>query len=287
MPDTPWTNTPWNIRMTLIALLSSVFCLPLSAQENKAGRQPDAKSVAGVWVIKHGEVAGDETAADRLPPRLTIEETEFVIPSGTGENFVISYEIDNSSSPARIDMTIAAGPAPESSARGIIAFEGDQLRLCYDPSGSKRPEKFDSTAENGFYYFVMEREGQAVNKDSLQGEWAFVSGTTGGNDVAAGILEAADVNISGDSITLPAGPQKFVFGFQLDTKKSPVTIDMDIREGPVPEGIALGIVKMDGDQFVLCYDPTGQNRPGTFESTEENGFFLFTLKRKKAPASKR
>jgi hypothetical protein len=47
----------------------------------------------------------------------------------------------------------------------------------------------------------------------------------------------------------------------------------------VPEGKALGIIKWEGDTMQLCYDPMGQTRPTTFESTADNGCFMFTLKR--------
>ena len=81
-------------------------------------------------------------------------------------------------------------------------------------------------------------------------------------------------------ITIPAGgDMKFVMAYKLDTKANPVTIDMEIKEGPVPEGKAKGIIAIEGEQLKLCYHPTGGDRPKKFEATKDNGAFYFVLKK--------
>lgn len=68
-------------------------------------------------------------------------------------------------------------------------------------------------------------------------------------------------------------------GFEIDSSADPATIDMKILSGPAPEGSpAFGIIRKQDEQVVLCYNAMGEDRPEKFESTAENGFFLFTMK---------
>ena len=68
--------------------------------------------------------------------------------------------------------------------------------------------------------------------------------------------------------------------YKLDTSKEPIEINMDIDSGPA-EGKAIGIIKMKKGKLVLCYDPQGESRPKKFETTEDNGCFMFVLEKAK------
>jgi uncharacterized protein (TIGR03067 family) len=118
----------------------------------------------------------------------------------------------------------------------------------------------------------------------LVGDWTYVSGVRAGEKVEKDRL-AGTVTITKDAVTLPAGPdQKFVIGYKIDAKANPATIDLDIKDGPVKEGKAVGIIALDGDEFKLCYVPVEDKdtkRPAKFESTKDNKAFYFVLKRKK------
>jgi hypothetical protein len=45
-------------------------------------------------------------------------------------------------------------------AEGIIELKGDELKIAYGVTGmgGKRPEKFESTKDNGAHYFVLTRK---------------------------------------------------------------------------------------------------------------------------------
>jgi uncharacterized protein (TIGR03067 family) len=108
-----------------------------------------------------------------------------------------------------------------------------------------------------------------------------VSGVRAGEKVPKENL-AAKVTFNKDTVLVPAGPDaKFTMAFKIDTKESPATIDMDIKDGPVKEGKALGIIALDGDELRLCYTFDGSKRPTKFESTKENKAHYFVLKRAK------
>jgi uncharacterized protein (TIGR03067 family) len=117
----------------------------------------------------------------------------------------------------------------------------------------------------------------------LVGDWTYVSGAKSGEAVDKDHLQGK-VTFTKDTITMPAGPnEKFVMAYKVDAKASPAAIDMEIKDGPVKEGKAEGIVSINGDELKICYVPTfaGAKRPTKFESTKDNGAFLFVLKKSK------
>ena len=153
-------------------------------------------------------------------------------------------------------------------------------------------EQFESDADLAFVKkdprfvrLIKVMKGEPVDDDEKKaakwiGTWVYVSGVRAGEDVAKERL-AGEVEIGEKTLTIPAGPDsEFVMAYEIDKSKKPAAIDLEIESGPVNEGTALGIIKMDEGKLVLCYDPTGQNRPEKFESTSENGAFLFVLKKK-------
>lgn len=125
---------------------------------------------------------------------------------------------------------------------------------------------------------IKGEETDGVKVEQLLGTWNYTSGMRAGEKVDQDRL-AGDVKITKETFTIPAGPDsEFVMNYKLDTKMSPATIDLEIKSGPVNEGKALGILKLEKGVLTLCYDPQGQKRPTEFESTQANGFFMFSLK---------
>jgi uncharacterized protein (TIGR03067 family) len=72
--------------------------------------------------------------------------------------FVIKYKIDASKTPAVIDMEITESPfGAGAKAIGIIALDGDSLKICYKPMGDKAPTKFESSEGDSTNMFVLKR----------------------------------------------------------------------------------------------------------------------------------
>ena len=131
----------------------------IAARVKNGGLRPkfNVKKMVGSWQVTKGVRAGNKVDNERLPV-ITVDAKAFTIPAGA-DKFVMEYKVDNNKRPAQIDMTITAGPAPEGSkAIGLIKKQGNKLMLCYDPTGAKRPKKFEATEENGCHLFVMELE---------------------------------------------------------------------------------------------------------------------------------
>ncbi len=253
------------------------------------GKAPAKKLMAedlyGEWKINSGTRAGSSIESDRLPT-IKITKKTFTIPSEGGEEFVMSYKIDMEAKPITVDFEIESGPVPEGNAKGIIKFENGQLTLCYHPEGETRPEKFTSTEENGFFVFKMKKamaEKTEVMGDkgditkSVVGKWKCIKGTRAGEVIEPERM-ASVITFDPKMITIPISEDEaFKMSYKIDATKVPIAIDMKIEEGPDPGGEALGIIKMVGGKFFLCYDPTGEKRPDKFESTESDGRFLFEM----------
>ena len=133
------------------------------------------------------------------------------------------------------------------------------------------------TIVSAFLFCSTVAYGDEINAAKLVGNWKYVSGVRAGEEVPAERL-VGRVKITAETFRVPSGEeQPFVMAYTLRPKTDPVEIDFKITAGPVPEGTALGIIKLENGALVLCYDPMGQKRPTTFSSTEENGEFLFRM----------
>lgn len=258
------------------------------AMIDNGGKRPKKKftkkDLFGTWKVNMGMRSGAKVDSSRLPT-IKIDDKAFTIPGGPGQEFVMSYKLDLDAMPVKVDFKIESGPVPDGTAKGIIKLEKGEMSLCYEPMGGQRPKKFESTEENGCFMFKMKKEAGKTAKVGMAmkilGDWKCVKGLRAGAEVGAARM-ASVITIDEKMITIPIGPdQAFKMSYSIDESKSPIAIDMKIEAGPVPEGKALGIIKMDGDKFVLCYDPQGAQRPDKFESTEEDGRFLFEMKAEK------
>ena len=195
----------------------------------------------------------------------------------------MSYKLNMDSKPIEVDFNIESGPVPEGKAKGIIKFENEEMTLCYEPMGGERPGKFESTEKNNCYLFKMKRNPKTEVKakagiaKNVLGKWKCINGSRGGKEVAAERMTSV-ISIDEKLIKIPTGAGDFEMSYKIDDSKKPVEIDMKMEAGPGPPGSkALGIIKMDGGKFWLCYDPMGGDRPDKFESNEENGRFLFEM----------
>ena len=131
----------------------------------------------------------------------------------------------------------------------------------------KKPDKADDKKPD---------KAEKFDAAKLVGDWKITDGMKSGEKLAADAGKGV-VTITKDKISLKSMDMSFVFAYKIDDKKDPIAVDMEMLE---PEGLkgakAQGIVKLDGDKFTLCYNPTmGGARPTKFDSTKENGNFLF------------
>lgn len=136
------------------------------ARAKNGGREPfDKEMLPGEWTFKSGKRAGEDIAEERLKGSATFADDKVTIPAGPDEKFVMSFKIKEGKKHTEIDLNIESGPAPEGKALGILKIEDGKLTLCYDPQGKNRPAKFESTGDNGFFLFVMEKKAEEKKAD--------------------------------------------------------------------------------------------------------------------------
>lgn len=138
---------------------------------------------------------------------------------------------------------------------GMLGFLGLTVRA----EEKKKEDKGDGLKLEGKYALVAgKKSGAAIDEEAKKGKYSFTA----------------------DKITIEGMGVKFVIGYKVDAKATPMTIDMEILEGP--EGTkgakALGIIEAKEDIVKLAYSIEKDKRPKTFEGKE--GFF-FELKRAK------
>jgi uncharacterized protein (TIGR03067 family) len=145
--------------MKTVALLGAALCLvPLALAQDKKDAAFDAGKLVGEWTYVEGTKAGEKVPKDNLAGKVTFTKDTVTVPAGPDMKFLMAYKLDTKASPVAIDLEIKDGPVKEGKAQGIIAVEGDTLKFCYVAApGGKRPTKFESTKDNGAFYFVLKR----------------------------------------------------------------------------------------------------------------------------------
>ena len=268
----------------IVAKLTSQFAIGLivgvlvggvsCGQDESKKHEFDPAQLSGQWKYLEGKRAGEPANEENLATAVTITDKEFTL-EGDGQTFVISYKVNPKTDPLEIDLEISEGPGAGQKAIGILRLADGKMTLCYDPTGAKRPDKFESDDSNGWHLFELARK--SFDPDQLVGKWKYESGERAGAKIDAERLQSI-VTISKDKFVVPAGPDaEFVMPYKVDDKQNPIAIDMTIESGPAPEGKASGIIKLADGKLTLCYDPTAAKRPADFKTTAEDGCFLFVL----------
>src|SRR5262245_31692279 len=121
--------------------------------DDKADVEKEAKKFQGTWTIESSMTGGMEIPADQLKGFIVIfEGDQHTLKSGDKVFQVGTQKIDPSKSPKTIDVTMTEGPEKGTVMLGIYQIDGDTLKVCFDPTGKKRPTEFKS--ESGSQNFV-------------------------------------------------------------------------------------------------------------------------------------
>jgi uncharacterized protein (TIGR03067 family) len=141
-------------------LLGTLFTLVVVAGLASAADKFDPPKLAGKWKFTEGTKAGMKVDEKNLAAEVIIDKDTVTI-KGSDMTHVMSYKLDTTKSPVEITMEGKEGPAMGSKADGIIALDGDTLKLAYTTNipgfDGKKPTKFESTADNKAFYFVLKK----------------------------------------------------------------------------------------------------------------------------------
>jgi uncharacterized protein (TIGR03067 family) len=120
------------MRMALVLGLAAALATGSRADDKKDKAPLDPAKLEGTWTF--------------TKDKLTMGEGDM--------KFEFKYTVDAKASPATIDLEMTSGPVGAGSkAKGLIALDGDELKLCYSPED--RPKEF--SGEKAFL-FVLKRK---------------------------------------------------------------------------------------------------------------------------------
>jgi uncharacterized protein (TIGR03067 family) len=145
--------------MKLFATLFTLIAVTgLACAEEKP--KFDAAKLVGKWKFTEGTKAGTKVEAKNLETDVTFTKDTVTLEGG-GEKHVMKYKVDATKSPIQVDFEGEEGPAKGFKAEGILAIDGDTVKLAYSTNipgfDGKRPEKFESTKDNKAFLFVMKK----------------------------------------------------------------------------------------------------------------------------------
>ena len=141
-------------------LVGSLFTLVVVAGLASAADKFDPAKLTGKWKFTEGTKAGMKVNDTGLAADVTIDKDKITIKGGDMTH-VMEYKLDTTKTPVEISLEGKEGPALGSKADGIIELDGDTLKLAYTTNipgfDGKKPTKFESTADNKAFYFVLKR----------------------------------------------------------------------------------------------------------------------------------
>ncbi|MBY0513423.1 MAG: TIGR03067 domain-containing protein [Gemmataceae bacterium] len=143
---------------TLVLGAAVVFLGTATAQDAKQPAKLDPAKVLGSYTFAEGVKDGDKVPADHLKAlTLAVTKDQMVMKTPDGD-FKFKYTIDASKSPARIDLEITDGPIGKGAkSKGIIALDGDTLKLAYSPDEGERPKDFDCKKGSKAQCFTLKK----------------------------------------------------------------------------------------------------------------------------------
>ena len=117
-----------------------------------------ATDLTGKWKIVSVESDGEKkTGSEITMSAVRFDKTKLYL--GEGEfSFVMNYKVDSSKSPHPVVLSIASSPfgADETPHAGLVAREGDRLKLIYGMPGETAPVAFKAPAGKRYRNMVLE-----------------------------------------------------------------------------------------------------------------------------------
>ena len=113
----------------------------------------------GTWSCVNATINGRplaDTSVKKL--HLTLTDTRYKTQRNDEVLFDSTYRLDTTKSPAHINMVGTEGELTGKEAQGIIALEGDTLKICYTMPGKPRPTKFESATNSEAYFIIWKRD---------------------------------------------------------------------------------------------------------------------------------
>jgi uncharacterized protein (TIGR03067 family) len=137
----------------LLATLLAAACAGAAEKEISL-----TSRMTGAWSCVAATINGkplSETTVKKL--HLTMTDTRYKTERGDEVLFDSTYRLDTTKAPVHISMVGTEGDLIGKEARGIIAVEGNMLKICYTMPGKPRPSTFESPANSEAYLIIWKR----------------------------------------------------------------------------------------------------------------------------------
>ena len=150
------------MRISLVAIFCAVGFVASGGSgtlaDEKADLEKEVRKFKGTWTIESSETGGKELPADELKGFIvTFDGDKHTVKKGDEVIQVGTQELDPSKSPKTITVTMTEGPNKGTVMLGIYEFDGDTLKVCFDPEGKKRPTEFKSAPGSPNFVNVHKR----------------------------------------------------------------------------------------------------------------------------------
>ena len=117
---------------------------------------------------------------------------------------------------------------------------------------------------------------------AIQGTWLPSAAELAGKKYPDEVRKSIKLVIKDDTYAVTVGQAPPDRGtVKLDPSASPKAIDIAGTEGPNKGKTFLAIYELSGDTLRICYDLSGQSRPGEFRTEPNTALFLVTYQRAK------
>ena len=150
------------MRIALVALLCTLVFAASGGSgalaDEKADLEKEARKFQGTWTFESSEAGGKKLPIGELKGLiLTFEGHKHTVKKGDEVIQVGTQKLDPSKSPKTIDVTLVEGPNKGAVMLGIYEIDGDELKVCFDTQGKKRPTEFKSAPGSENFVNVHKR----------------------------------------------------------------------------------------------------------------------------------
>jgi uncharacterized protein (TIGR03067 family) len=148
------------MRCSLFVGLSFVGLLlfaPAWAEEKE--KKFDKEKLVGKWEFVSGEKEGKKSEADALKGTVEITKDTLTIMGGEDgkQIFPMKYKLDLDKKPVTIVLDGTDGLVKDQTVKGIVEFDGDNLKICYALPGEEFPKEFKTKEGSKTHSFVMKK----------------------------------------------------------------------------------------------------------------------------------
>jgi uncharacterized protein (TIGR03067 family) len=154
---------PFRILANVAVACTLFIALSVDAQGKDDLAKKELESIQGTWNFVLVEQAGVKQPRKKRGEELqtiTFAKEKFEVKLGDKVVQSGTPKIEPGANP-KFDLDITEGEGKGTMWLGIFELNGDTLKVCWDPTGRKRPTEFQSTAESGRHLNTMQRVRKA------------------------------------------------------------------------------------------------------------------------------